>query len=123
MLASAIRKGWKIPESVYEEWPTKAIAIVEDEKNNMRERVRAMELMVRMHGQNQADHPATQRHEHVGAMAVKIVEDENWYGNADAIPSEAATKPVAATVVASAIQGAGERPAVGKNGNGSNGGH
>jgi hypothetical protein len=52
-------------------------------------------------------------------VAVKI--EGNWYGNANRLSALGFATPVASPVVAGAAQDSGERPAVGKNGNGSNG--
>lgn len=52
LLEMAVRKNWDIPEGVFRAWPSEIVQVVADKKNPLRERLRAMELMAKLHGQN-----------------------------------------------------------------------
>ena len=51
----AVTEGWDIPEGVLQAFPAELIRIVAKSKEGTRERLRAMELMVKMRGQNIGD--------------------------------------------------------------------
>jgi hypothetical protein len=53
LLQQAIRNNWKIPEKVFEAFPAEVIKLAADTSLRPRERLRAMEVMLRMHAQNE----------------------------------------------------------------------
>jgi predicted transcriptional regulator len=55
MVQQAIRHKWIIPGSVYEKLPTELLEIFHTKKEGTRERLRAAEVIVKMHGQNEGD--------------------------------------------------------------------
>jgi hypothetical protein len=55
------------------------------------------------------------------SSTVRIAEDDNWYGNANRLLAARNGTPSPSPAVGSAIQGCALRPAMGQNGNGTNG--
>lgn len=54
---------------------------------------------------------------------IRVVEDRDWYGNANRVAAASDGASIADHLVAGAIQGAGVRPTVGQNGNGNGKSH
>ena len=69
------------------------------------------------------NHSGSVSHAHVHAHAVRIVEDGDWYGNADNLITEAATAPDTGTPSPGPHEGNGSGPTSGQNGNGFAGSH
>ncbi len=53
MVQQAIRHKWKIPESTFDKLPQEILGIFHKKKEGTRERLRAAELILKMHGQNE----------------------------------------------------------------------
>lgn len=58
LISRAMRHKWKIPETLYETLPVDVQAIFDDTTEGSRERLRAAELLIKMHGQNQDMEPS-----------------------------------------------------------------
>ncbi len=52
LLGRAIREGWKIPATALDSLPAEVITIIEDKGSSTRDRLRAIEVMLKMHKQN-----------------------------------------------------------------------
>ena len=52
LVQMAIRKKWKIPDTIFEHLPTRIAQIAADEGRNDRDRINAAKLLVSMNGQN-----------------------------------------------------------------------
>lgn len=59
---------------------------------------------------------------HNEPVEIRVVQDENWYGNANLVTAAAAAESDSSAHVASEAQSAGEREAVGQDGAGADGG-
>jgi hypothetical protein len=59
---------------------------------------------------------------HNGPVEIKVIQDENWYGNANLISAEGTPQPNSAAAIACEIQSPSERPTLGENGTGLDGG-
>ena len=55
LIARAIRQKWDIPPAVFKKLPHQVLAIFEKKKEGTRERLRAAELILKMHGQNEGE--------------------------------------------------------------------
>jgi hypothetical protein len=55
LIARAIRQKWDIPPAVFKKLPQQVLAIFEKKKEGTRERLRAAELILKMHGQNEGE--------------------------------------------------------------------
>jgi hypothetical protein len=71
LLERAVRKGWNIPEQLFDVLPGEMAIIALDRGNSHRERISATKAIVSMHGQNQKDqhHEEGERHLHLHAHA------------------------------------------------------
>lgn len=76
LVASAIRRGWNIPQAIMDALPAKMAEIVET-SDDERSQVAAAKVLVAMHAQNQKDKPVTRkvRHLHQLGPAVPVTED------------------------------------------------
>ena len=54
-MQKAIRHQWNIPASVFEKLPKEVLEIFHTRKEGTRERLRAAELILKMHGQNEGE--------------------------------------------------------------------
>ena len=55
MAERAIRHKWNIPEATFEKLPQEVLGIFHKKAEGTRERLRAAELLIKMHGQNEGD--------------------------------------------------------------------
>ena len=55
LIERAIRQKWDIPPAVFKKLPQQVLAIFEKKKEGTRERLRAAELILKMHGQNEGE--------------------------------------------------------------------
>ena len=63
MIGMAIRRGWKIPETIMEQLP-EVLANLATKSEDDRTRIGAARVLVAMHGQNQNEEPVTKYVEH-----------------------------------------------------------
>jgi hypothetical protein len=76
LVGLAVRKGWKLPEGVMERLPQAMADVAFTKKGTHRNRIAAARVLVSMHGQNQADDPAPQKHEHSGLVSIQAIRDQ-----------------------------------------------
>ena len=78
LIQRAVREGWKIPEGLLKALPAAMGQIVLQQNEakthfsyKPRERIQAARVLALLHGQNQRDDPAVQRHEHAHFLAIE----------------------------------------------------
>ena len=76
LIEKAVRKGWKLPEGLMDELPAALRQVAMNKKASHRNRIAASRVLVTMHGQNQADDPASQKHEHSGLIDLRAIRDQ-----------------------------------------------
>lgn len=64
-IESALKRGWEIPDAVFESLPKIVAQILL--KGSNREKIAAGRLLAVLHKQNNADQPVVQHHQHVHA--------------------------------------------------------
>ncbi len=82
MMERAVREGWDIPPAALKALPAQMIEIAIKRKTDgkpaysPRNRIAATRVLVAMHGQNQDDDPAEQKHVHTGTIELQAVRQE-----------------------------------------------
>jgi hypothetical protein len=76
-IRQAIRNGWDIPEQLLSALPKIAGAMALDKKEKTANRLRAMETILKMKGQNDAQEPTPQQIEHHHTHNIGPVTEEN----------------------------------------------
>lgn len=64
IIRKAVKEGWEIPEQLLEALPKVAGSIALDKKEKAQNRLKAIETIIKMKGQNDASEPQPQQIEH-----------------------------------------------------------
>lgn len=124
MEQQAIRQRWPIPEECREPIINRVISRLNDSEISDRDFNQTFNALLKAEAQNQADEHKQQPDEvNINLTGgVRIVEDDNWYGNSDRFAALAAAASGSDSDGPGPVQGGGRRPPLGKDGNGTPGG-
>ncbi len=119
----AIRQRWPIPEKFREPIMNRVITKLLDKNTSLRDFNQTLNALMRADALNQADEHKQQPDEvNINLQGVRILEDDNWYGNRERLIALAAAASGPDSDGPGPVQGSGGRPPVGKNGDGTAGG-
>ena len=76
MAERAMRHKWNIPEATFEKLPQEVLGIFHKKAEGTRERLRAAELLIKMHGQNEGDKTEINVNQQVAVVNTNTIADE-----------------------------------------------
>ncbi len=121
---TAIKQRWPVPEKYRGPIMNRAIANMLEENTSIRDFNQTLNALLRADALNQADEHKQQPDEvNINLTGgVRIIEDDNWYGNSDRFATIAAAASDQDSDGSGPVQGSGGRPPLGKNGDGTTSG-